>query len=78
MSASAYRKTHTDHHFGFGRGMDYGTYRQHLGKPVLVWCAYLLQLLFGSVVYIALIPVLGMRGAIKIHPPHPSAHDAVH
>lgn len=64
MSASAYRKTHTDHHFEFGRRMDFGTYRQHLGKPVLVWCAYLLQLFFGSVIYIVLIPVLGMRGAM--------------
>ncbi len=63
VSASAYRKTHTDHHFEFGRAMDYGTYRQHLNKPLLVWCAYLLQLVFGSVLYILLIPMLGMRGA---------------
>lgn len=63
VSASAYRKTHTDHHFEFGRRMDYGTYRQHLGKPVLVWGAYLLQLFFGSVLYIVFIPILGMRGA---------------
>jgi fatty acid desaturase len=63
VSASAYRKTHTDHHFEFGRRMDYGTYRQHLGRPVLVWCAYLMQLFFGSVLYILLIPILGMRGA---------------
>ncbi len=63
MSAAAYRKTHTDHHFEFGRKADFGTYRQHLGKPALVWCAYLLQLFFGSVIYILLIPVLGMRGA---------------
>lgn len=63
VSASAYRKTHTDHHFGFGRRIDYGTYRQHVGKPVLVWLAYLLQLCFGSVLYIVLIPVLGLVGA---------------
>lgn len=63
VSASAYRKTHTDHHFEFGRRADFGTYRQHLGRPVLVWCAYLLQLMLGSVLYILLIPVLGMRGA---------------
>lgn len=63
ISASAYRKTHTDHHFEFGRKADFGTYRQHLGRPVLVWCAYLLQLTLGSVLYILLIPVLGMRGA---------------
>lgn len=63
VSASAYRKTHTDHHFEFGRAMDYGTYRQHLNRPGLVWGAYLLQLVFGSVLYILLIPVLGMRRA---------------
>lgn len=63
VSASAYRKTHIDHHFEFGRKMDYGTYRQHLGKPEMVWCAYLLQLFFGSVLYILFIPILGMRGA---------------
>ena len=63
VSASAYRKTHTDHHFEFGRKADFGTYRQHLGRPVLVWSAYLLQLALGSVLYILLIPVLGLRGA---------------
>jgi len=63
VSASAYRKTHSDHHFEFGRKADFGTYRQHLGKPALVWAAYLLQLVFGSVLYILLIPALGMRGA---------------
>lgn len=63
VSASAYRKTHSDHHFHFGRKADYGTYRQHLKNPVLVWGAYLLQLVLGSVLYILLIPVLGMRGA---------------
>ncbi len=30
VSASAYRKTRTDHHFEFGRAMDYGTYRYWL------------------------------------------------
>lgn len=63
ISASAYRKTHTDHHFEFGRKGDFGTYRQHLGNPVLVWCAYLLQLVLGSVLYILFIPILGLRGA---------------
>ena len=63
ISASAYRKTHTDHHFEFGRKADFGTYRQHLGKPALVWAAYLLQFFFGSVLYILFIPVLGMRGS---------------
>lgn len=63
VSASAYRKTHTDHHYEFGRKLDFGTYRQHLKNPALVWAAYLLQLVLGSVLYILFIPVLGLRGA---------------
>lgn len=63
MSASAYRATHNDHHFEFGRKLDYGTYRQHLDNRYFVWGAYYAQLFFGSILYILLIPLLGLRSA---------------
>ncbi len=65
LSASAYQATHNDHHYDLGRKLDYGTYRQHLHKPGLVWSAYLLQLFLGSVIYVLLIPVLGYRAAAR-------------
>lgn len=63
ISATAYRATHSDHHFEFGRQRDYGTYRQHLDNKYFVWMAYFSQLLFGSIIYVLLIPVLALRTA---------------
>ncbi len=63
ISASAYRATHSDHHFEFGRRRDYGTYRQHLDNKFFVWAAYYSQLLFGSILYVLIIPVLAWRAA---------------
>lgn len=63
ISACAYRTTHSDHHFEFGRKRDYGTYRQHLDNKYFVWFAYYAQLLFGSILYILLIPLLAWKGA---------------
>jgi len=61
MSATAYKKTHSDHHWNLGRKLDYGTYKQHVKKPFAVWIAYYLQLLFGTIIYAALIPFLAFR-----------------
>lgn len=63
VSAAAYRTTHTDHHRQLGRKPDYGTYRQHATRTPLVWTAYLLQLVAGSLIYIASIPFLAFRAA---------------
>ncbi len=63
ISGSAYQVTHCDHHFEFGRKLDYGTYRQHLDNKMLVWGAYFLQLFLGSVLYVLLIPVLAWKSA---------------
>ncbi len=49
ISATAYQVTHTNHHYELGRKRDYGTYRQHLRIPLLIWIAYSLQLFFGTV-----------------------------
>jgi len=63
ISASAYRATHRDHHFEFGRRRDYGTYRQHLDNRYFIWSAYFAQLFLGSVLYVLLIPVFAWRTA---------------
>ena len=58
MSATAYQVTHNNHHYELGNKPDYGTYKQHFRQPVLVWTAYMLQLLFGTVFYVLLIPFI--------------------
>lgn len=63
LSATAYQVTHCDHHFELGRKLDYGTYKQHLGKRHLVWMAYFAQLFLGSIIYILFIPVLAFKVA---------------
>ena len=63
MSPTAYEITHQNHHYALGRKLDYGTYRQHTRSPTVVWLAYLLQLLFGSFLYVLLIPFLAFRSA---------------
>ena len=63
VSATAYSTTHSNHHHRLGRKPDYGTYRQHTAKPGFVWIAYFLQLLAGSLLYIALIPLLAFRAS---------------
>ena len=66
ISTTAYQVTHCDHHFEFGRKLDYGTYKQHLDKKSLVWLAYFVQLLFGSVLYVMFIPILAFRSASRV------------
>ena len=63
MSSTAYEVTHTNHHIYLGRKSDYGTYKQYVKKPVFVWAAYLAQLLAGSFLYLAFIPILGFKSA---------------
>ena len=65
ISATAYRVTHTNHHCELGRRLDYGTYRQHLRKPQLVWIAYLLQLFLGTILYVVFIPPLAFAAATR-------------
>lgn len=63
MSATAYQTTHHHHHYELGRKLDYGTYAQHVKSPALVWIAYFVQLMMGTVVYMVFIPILGFRAA---------------
>lgn len=65
LSATAYQTTHNDHHYDLGRKLDYGTYRQHLDKPGLVWTAYFAQLILGSLIYILFIPVLAWKSGTR-------------
>lgn len=65
VSATAYQATHNNHHYELGRALDYGTYRQHMNAPRLVWLAYFAQLVMGSVMYMIFIPILGFRAASR-------------
>lgn len=61
ISATAYRVTHTYHHFELGKRRDMGTYRQHCQKPILIWAAYIAQLIGGSLLYVLLVPVYAWK-----------------
>jgi fatty acid desaturase len=63
MSSTAYEVTHTNHHIYLGRKSDYGTYKQYVKKPILVWVAYFSQLIAGSFLYLIFIPILGFKSA---------------
>ena len=65
ISATAYQVTHNNHHYELGRRLDYGTYRQHFRTPTLIWTAYFLQLFFGTILYVALIPFLAFAVASR-------------
>ncbi len=65
VSATAYYTTHVNHHYELGRKPDYGTYKQHAPKQAFVWFAYFLQLFFGAILYILLIPFLSFKTASK-------------
>ena len=61
MSATAYRITHTYHHFELGKRRDLGTYRQHSNGTAFVWLAYIAQLTAGSILYMLLIPYFAWK-----------------
>lgn len=63
LSATAYYTTHLNHHYELGRKSDYGTYRQYFKNPRFIWFAYFSQLFFGSLLYVLLIPILGLISA---------------
>ena len=63
MSATAYQITHNNHHFHLGRKLDFGTYRQHVKRPSLVWIAYFAQLFLGTILYVAFIPFVAFSSA---------------
>lgn len=65
ISATAYQVTHTFHHYELGRKRDYGTYRQHLRSPLLIWIAYFFQLFFGTILYVVFIPPLAFMVASR-------------
>ena len=65
ISATAYQTTHNNHHYQLGRKLDYGTYKQHVKKSKWIWLAYVLQLTFGSFIYVIFIPFLGFFGETK-------------
>ena len=62
MSYSAYRVLHTRHHKFLGDSRDPDDYQNYLPRPrVLLWSLHFMRLSVGPVLYLALIPVLGLK-----------------
>jgi fatty acid desaturase len=63
MSASAYQAMHERHHIFLGDPRDPDDYHNYSGDRRLIWIMHYMRLVFGSFLYIALIPVMvAMRG----------------
>jgi fatty acid desaturase len=63
MSASAYQAMHERHHIFLGDARDPDDYHNYSGDRRLVWVMHYVRLLFGSFLYIALIPVMVAKRA---------------
>ncbi len=61
MSASAYQAMHERHHVFLGDPRDPDDYHNYTGDPRAVWTMHYVRLLFGSLLYIMLIPVMVAR-----------------
>jgi fatty acid desaturase len=65
MSASAYQAMHERHHIFLGDERDPDDYHNYSGDRRVIWAMHYLRLLFGSFLYIALIPVMVARRASR-------------
>ncbi|HTM51517.1 MAG TPA: fatty acid desaturase [Bryobacteraceae bacterium] len=61
MSFSAYRVLHTRHHSYLGDSRDPDDYRNYTGRPGLLWTLHFVRLVCGSLLYLALIPILALK-----------------
>lgn len=58
MSASAYQAMHERHHIFLGDPRDPDDYHNYSGDRRIVWLMHYVRLMFGTFLYIALIPVM--------------------
>ena len=63
MSASAYQAMHERHHIFLGDARDPDDYHNYSGDRRVVWAMHYVRLLFGSFLYIALIPLMVAKRA---------------
>ncbi len=61
MSFSAYQLLHNRHHRFLGEARDPDHYDNYAHRPRTVWLMQVTRLLFGSLLYLLLIPVLSLR-----------------
>jgi fatty acid desaturase/membrane-associated phospholipid phosphatase len=61
MSFSAYRVLHTRHHNYLGEARDPDDYRNYTGRRTLLWMLHFVRLACGSLLYLALIPMLALK-----------------
>jgi fatty acid desaturase len=63
MSFTAYRVVHTRHHKFLGDPRDPDDYQNYVKQPKLIWALHFVRLTVGSLLYLALIPMLALRHA---------------
>jgi fatty acid desaturase/membrane-associated phospholipid phosphatase len=61
MSFSAYRVLHTRHHRFLGDPRDPDDYKNYTQRRSLVWVLHFVRLTVGSLLYLLLIPILGLK-----------------
>jgi fatty acid desaturase len=61
MSFSAYRVLHTRHHNFLGDPRDPDDYHNYTRRPALLWFLHFVRLTCGSLLYLALIPMLALK-----------------
>lgn len=61
MSFSAYRVVHTRHHKFLGDPRDPDDYHNYIRNPALLWTLHFVRLTIGSLLYLALIPILALK-----------------
>jgi fatty acid desaturase len=61
MSASAYQAMHERHHVFLGDPRDPDDYHNYSGDRRMIWLMHYTRLLFGTFLYIAVIPVMVLR-----------------
>jgi fatty acid desaturase len=63
MSASAYQAMHERHHIFLGDPRDPDDYRFYTGDRRVIWAMHYMRLVFGTFIYLLVIPLMVMRRA---------------
>src|SRR5262249_26171446 len=61
MSFTAYRIMHARHHRFLGDPRDPDDYQNYVRPRSLLWCLHFMRLTVGSLLYLALIPILALK-----------------
>jgi fatty acid desaturase len=61
MSFTAYRVVHTRHHKYLGDARDPDDYQNYVKNPAAIWALHFARLTVGSLLYLALIPIVALK-----------------